>query len=155
MTLWSHGFSRSCYKLKPLYIHYHKAYGHQTWQNGDLPWGFLFIKSCDCSIIWLCQNIWEIKSINSTNIMPIFSKIAKLTLNGSYPWSHMVMWSYDLTWSQYNLKTYPPTTISMATILDRVVASIEELLPLKSYDFWITWSSDYLYLHQTNDQQTW
>ena len=23
--------------LKTLYLHYHNAYGHQTWQGGDLP----------------------------------------------------------------------------------------------------------------------
>ena len=23
------------------YLHYHIAYGHQTWQGGDLPWGAL------------------------------------------------------------------------------------------------------------------
>ena len=27
MTLWSHGLTRSCGKLKPLYLHYRNAYG--------------------------------------------------------------------------------------------------------------------------------
>ena len=27
--------SRSREKLKPLYLHYHIAYGHQTWEDGD------------------------------------------------------------------------------------------------------------------------
>ena len=28
----------SCGKLKPLFLHYHSAYNHQTWQDNDLPW---------------------------------------------------------------------------------------------------------------------
>ena len=39
LTLWSSGFARSYDKLKPLYLHYHNAHGHQTWQGGGLPWG--------------------------------------------------------------------------------------------------------------------
>ena len=38
MTLWSCGLARSCDKLKPLCLHYHIAFGHQTWQDGDLFW---------------------------------------------------------------------------------------------------------------------
>ena len=29
--------TRSRNKLKPLYLHYYSAYGHQTWQDGDSP----------------------------------------------------------------------------------------------------------------------
>ena len=25
-------------RLKPLYLHFQRAYGHQTWQNGNMPW---------------------------------------------------------------------------------------------------------------------
>ena len=25
-------------RLKPLYLHYHSAYGHQTWQVGHMVW---------------------------------------------------------------------------------------------------------------------
>ena len=28
----------SCDKQKPLYLYYKSAYGHQTWQDGNLPW---------------------------------------------------------------------------------------------------------------------
>ena len=31
--------ARLCDKLKPLYLLYYSAYNHQTWQDGDLPWG--------------------------------------------------------------------------------------------------------------------
>ena len=37
ITLWSH-IVRSCDKLKSVYLHYHSAYGYQTWQDGNLPW---------------------------------------------------------------------------------------------------------------------
>ena len=29
---------RSRDNLKSLYLYYHSAYSHQTWQAGDLPW---------------------------------------------------------------------------------------------------------------------
>ena len=38
MTLWLHGPVRSHGKLKTLYLHYHSVYGHQTCQDGNLPW---------------------------------------------------------------------------------------------------------------------
>ena len=39
LTLWSRDLARSCENLKPSYLHYHSAHGHQTWQDGDLPEG--------------------------------------------------------------------------------------------------------------------
>ena len=39
MPLWSRDFARSRDKIKPLNPHYHSVYGHQTWQDGDLPSG--------------------------------------------------------------------------------------------------------------------
>ena len=38
MTLWSRDLARPCDKLKPLYLHYHIAYGHRTWPDGNLFW---------------------------------------------------------------------------------------------------------------------
>ena len=35
-TLWSRGLERSRANLKQLYLHYHNAYEHQTWMDGDL-----------------------------------------------------------------------------------------------------------------------
>ena len=29
----------SGYNLKSVYLHYHSAYGHQTWKAGGLLWG--------------------------------------------------------------------------------------------------------------------
>ena len=39
MTLWWRGFAGSLYKLEALYLYYHNANGHQTWQGHDLHWG--------------------------------------------------------------------------------------------------------------------
>ena len=41
VTLWSRNLAVSSDKLKPLYLHYNSAYGHQIWKNGDLLWGAL------------------------------------------------------------------------------------------------------------------
>ena len=35
-TIWSRGLARSCEMLNLLYLYYNNAYGHQTWQGGDL-----------------------------------------------------------------------------------------------------------------------
>ena len=37
LDLWSRDLARSSEKLKQLYLHYHKASGHKTWQESDLP----------------------------------------------------------------------------------------------------------------------
>ena len=38
ITLSLHGLARLREKLQPLHLHYHGAYGHQTSQDGDVPW---------------------------------------------------------------------------------------------------------------------
>ena len=35
MNLRSRSFAESLEKLEPFYLHYHTAYGHQTWQVGS------------------------------------------------------------------------------------------------------------------------
>ena len=37
-TLWPRGLVRSRDNIKSLYLHYHSAYVHQTWQDDDLLW---------------------------------------------------------------------------------------------------------------------
>ena len=37
MTLWSRGLGGSRNKLKLLYLHKHRAHGHQTWKDGNIP----------------------------------------------------------------------------------------------------------------------
>ena len=41
--------------LKPLYLHYHIAYGYQTWQGGSMQWGALthkFTLSFNHVVLW-------------------------------------------------------------------------------------------------------
>ena len=44
MTLFSRSIARSRFKLEWLYLHYHSAYGYQSWQYLDLPWRTLTYK---------------------------------------------------------------------------------------------------------------
>ena len=37
MNVLSRGLAKLRDKLKPLYVHYQSAFGHQTWQNCNLP----------------------------------------------------------------------------------------------------------------------
>ena len=45
MTLWSRGLAKSRDKLKSLHHQYHSAYGRQTWQGDDLPYGISTYKA--------------------------------------------------------------------------------------------------------------
>ena len=36
--LWSRGLVKQREKLDPLYLYYHNAFNHQTWQEGNLLW---------------------------------------------------------------------------------------------------------------------
>ena len=92
MTLWSCGFARSHSKLKPLYLPYHNAYGHQTWQSGDYHKG---PKSHNPKVTWFCEITWQTKTIISP--LPQCLRppnLAKLwvTMSGSYPYSHIIIW---------------------------------------------------------------
>ena len=114
MTLWSHGFARSRCKLKPLHLDYHNAYGQQTWQDCDLTWVFLFIKSHDSLIMWSCQVIWEIKRIISTKIMAIVSKIGRLVtylelLLPMKPHGPVITWSCMITTQMKTISHYHNT----------------------------------------------
>ena len=54
-TIKSHGswVTWSCkISLKTFYVHYHSVYCHQTWQDDDLPWGVLTLKSHELLIMW-------------------------------------------------------------------------------------------------------
>ena len=52
-------------KLKTFYLHYQRAYGHQTWQMITYHDGLLPIKSHDPLIMWSCEITRQIKIIVS------------------------------------------------------------------------------------------
>ena len=41
----SHVARKITWQIKRFYLHYHSAYRHQTWQDDDLPWRALNLKS--------------------------------------------------------------------------------------------------------------
>ena len=45
-------------KRKTLYFHYQRAYGHQTWQKGKLPWWAFTHKFKWTLIAWSCKIMW-------------------------------------------------------------------------------------------------
>ena len=105
MTFWSRGVDRSRGKLKPLYLHYQRVYGHQTWQDGNLPW-HLWIH--DPLTTWSCEIMWQTKIIifplpkflwppNLAKWQPILIDTCLL--------NHMILWSCGLVRSRNNLKS--------------------------------------------------
>ena len=58
LIMWS---CKIMWKLKSFYLHYHSAYGHRTWQDGNLSWWALA-----CKVTWqtkiiispLPQSLW-------------------------------------------------------------------------------------------------
>ena len=100
-NLWSHmilrsrGLVGSHDKLKPLYLHYHNAYGDQTLEDGDLPWKASIYKvAWTFSLVVLQDHV-----ITKTIISPLSKCLWTpnlagwwLTLRGSYPQSSMITW---------------------------------------------------------------
>ena len=56
---------RSCGKLKILYLHYHYAYCHKTYQDIDILQEGPTHKLDDPSISWLCGVTWQVKWVMS------------------------------------------------------------------------------------------
>ena len=62
MALWSHCFTRSCYKLKP-YLHYQNAFGPKRGRKMIYLEQILTIKSHGHIIMWSCEITWDTKII--------------------------------------------------------------------------------------------
>ena len=103
MTFWSRGLLKSCDKRKPLYPYYQSAYDHQTWQDGNLD-GLLLD---DYLITSSFEITWQTKTIIFAQELCLWSpNLAGWwpTLTGSYPQSHMILWSRGLARSLDKLK---------------------------------------------------
>ena len=74
MTLWSHGLARSRDRLKPLNLHYHSIYYHQTRQGGYLLWRVSSHKA-----IWFLSHVQDYvkywKCFISTTTVPLVTKL--------------------------------------------------------------------------------
>ena len=103
MTFWSRCLAKSCFKLKT-YLHYQKAYGHQTWECGDLPWETLIDK-----VTWtfhrvvLPDHATYYKHNISATAMPMATKLGKVV---AYNKELLIIklhdpcitWSCEITW---------------------------------------------------------
>ena len=58
MILWLRRLARLYDKLKPLHLHYHNVYGHQTWQCHDLH-----LKSHDPLVKECCEITCQTKAV--------------------------------------------------------------------------------------------
>ena len=108
---------------KPLYLHYHDAYGLQTWHGCHLRWGVLThkVKSYVPLITWFCEILWQV--VASTH---------------NVAWrNNRVVLRDQVTKQNYYIST---TTISEPTKLDRVGIYNEELPSIKSQGSLIIWS---------------
>ena len=113
------------------YLHFHKTYGHRTWQT----WPYNHV------ITW--SHVTNKKRYISTSTRTMTSKLNKGEVYSKGPLS---IESCDalITWSSYHVtdeKRYISTSERpMATKFDRVVGSNADLLSSKSHNLLITWS---------------
>ena len=71
MVLWSPGLAISLDKQKT-YLLYHSAYGYQTWQDSELPWGaFTYRVTWDIGYVVLQDHVINQNHYISTSVLPI------------------------------------------------------------------------------------
>ena len=139
MTFWSCDLTRSYYKLKPLYLHYQRAHGHQTRQ--------------DCNLLWwdpAHKITWHFDYVSHFDHLPLNWE------DGHLPWgalAHKItrfLCRVVLQDQVTNWKHISATTIPMANKHDRMVTENEELWSIVSYDpsftcsYKVTWHIKYV-----------
>ena len=103
MTLWSHGFVRSCDKSQ-IYIHYHNAYGHLTWHSYDLLWeAFTNKVTSSFDDVILRDNVTNEKHYISTIIMSLTTKRGRMVkcseeLPPMTSHNNLILWSFEVMW---------------------------------------------------------
>ena len=74
-NLWSHSLSKSRDNLKPSFLHNYIAYDHQTWMDGDLPWGKrVIIVTCPFNHMVLLDHLTNLKHYNCTTSISMATK---------------------------------------------------------------------------------
>ena len=92
--------------LKTLYLHYHNAYGHQTWHGGEFTDEPLLIKSYDPLITWSCKIAWQTRTY--LHYDSVYGH--QTWQDGNLSWwalaisNHMTLWSLGLRRSRDKLK---------------------------------------------------
>lgn len=128
MTLWSYGLTKSCDKLKSIYLHYHSASGHQTVQPGIYLKRILPIKSHGS---WNTSTL-EITSTTTDHIITKLGRMdyfeALLAINSNNP---LIMQSFEFT-LQIKIN----------------ISSIQQFPWQPTIaEFWLTLRDSYLYSH--------
>ena len=137
MILWSRGLVKSYGKLKSLYLQYGSAYGHQTWQDSNLP-------------CWATAHKVRSLYLYYHSVYGHKTKLDKLVTCHEGLLSIMLL---HVTNYNHYIST---ATISMATKLGRMVTHLDCLLSIKSNEHiitWfceITWQTKTFYLHYHN-----
>ena len=98
-TLWSHGLVSSRDKLKQLYLDYHSAYGHQTWQDDVKPWAAsTYNVTLPFSHMALQDQVTNWKHNISTNTVPMATKLGRMVTNLEQ-FLHIMLLCPLVTWS--------------------------------------------------------
>ena len=111
MTLCSHDIARSSDTLKPLYLHYHNAYGHRPCRMVTYFEWLLTIKWHNTVHVVLQSHMTNKNHYISSTSMPMATKLGRmvayferiLTIRSFYV---LIMWSCKVTW-QTKIIIYP------------------------------------------------
>ena len=104
MTIWSRDPERSRYKLKPLYLHYHIAYGHRSWWDGSLSWMVPNHKVTQHSVYVVLQSHTTNKNHFISSIrVPMATRIGRMVtyferLLTIKPFFALIKWSCKVKW---------------------------------------------------------
>ena len=107
---------RSLDKLKPLYFLCRSAYGHQTWQDGNLSWWAPTHKVTKTINTWSCKVSWQSKTIISPLPQLLWlPKLGRLVIYFeellSIYWHDLLFtWSCEITWQTKNIISLLPQT---------------------------------------------
>ena len=126
---------RSRDKLKPLYCHYHNAYGHQDWEVVDYFGMFLPIKShafitSSPKIRWQTKNISTTTGPMATILGWMITYLDGLLLIKFHNFDQM---AFQDTWETKAI------VVSIASKLGRMVTYLEGLHPKSLRDPFVTW----------------
>ena len=143
MTLWSRDLARSRDKLKP-YLHYHSAYGHETWQDYVLSWRAPNNKVSQCpDHMILKSHVTNENHYISTTKVPLATKLGRmvtyferlLTIKLYYT---LVTWSCKVCEKQKSL--YIHNQGAYGYKIGRMITYLNVYLPIKPHHPLITWS---------------
>ena len=106
--------------------------------------GLLFIKSNHSLIIlWSCEITWQAKTIVSSLRRCLWLPLLLgwwLTLRGSNPQNHMMLWSRSLSKLSDKNHYVSTTRRVIATKISRMVTYLDGLLIIRSHGSLFTWS---------------